>query len=95
MSATKIRSIQNIWRYTAYPLKIFGLSANVVVPALVVLMFHWSWFTLGLFVISVAVLRVLEHFQFTPKVAWYAIRSAISGPVVMRYRHLGHRRLGK
>lgn len=78
-----VKIYDGYWRDSARPLRMFIFSAWIGLPILA-FMLHIRWWTFGVLVATIVLLRVIEHFGFTIPVAALAVRATLAGRLVKR-----------
>lgn len=66
------------WRDSARSVKFFMLESEAVFPFLI-LIIHWSWWTLGIAIAATLFFSVLIHYGLNMKTFFRALRSFIAG----------------
>ena len=69
-----------MWRNTMSPIRAYVIDARALVPLMVYLM-HWSWATLYIALVGIALFSVLEWCGLTFPAAIRVVRRWIVGPV--------------
>lgn len=88
----KVEILRGFWRESARPARIFFMSAYVVGPLMLFLL-HIRYWTLGVLIVTVALMTIIERFGYTPPVAILAVRAWIAGKVVKRRKSFFNKRL--
>lgn len=93
-SALAIATEPGSFRFLSYGVRFFVLPAQALAPIMLMLLHIRAW-TFWLALVSCLFFAILNRFGYTPRYAWWAVRSAICGPLLKRVRMLGWRRLGR
>ena len=87
-----IQILNGFWRDSGRPVRLAFMSAYVVGPLMLFLLYIRTW-TFALLVLTIIGMVVIERFGFTPPVALLALRAFCAGKLVKRRRSMFSKRL--